>query len=280
MDFGTIGGIVFAIGMILVGQAIEGGHVGSILQLTAAMIVFGGTFGAVAVSFPLNEFFRGLKMGAGTLKQKKSDLRQILDQVVDLAGVARRDGVLALEQRVPELKDAFLKRAVGFIVDGVDATVARDALETEIMREYEEGSVGAKVFESMGGYAPTVGILGAVLGLIHVMENLNDPSKLGGGIATAFVATVYGVGSANLTYLVTHEIAHQWFYGIVGNDQAREPFADEAPTDFVARDILGMRRSSRCSTTNLDRTIYRYSSPCYYEVVYIQGGNLLAAART
>jgi chemotaxis protein MotA len=201
MDFATIGGIIFAIGMILVGQALEGGHVGSILQTTAAMIVFGGTIGAVLVSFPLNEFIRGIKMGARTISQKKSDLRQILDQVVDLAGVARRDGVLALEQRLPELKDPFLKRAVGFIVDGVDATVARDALETEIMREFEEGNVGAKVFESMGGYAPTVGILGAVLGLIHVMENLNDPSKLGGGIATAFVATVYGVGSANLLFL-------------------------------------------------------------------------------
>jgi chemotaxis protein MotA len=201
MDFGTIGGIVFAIGMILVGQAIEGGHVGSIMQLTAAMIVFGGTIGAVAVSFPLKEFVRGIKMGVGTLKQNKSDLLQLLDQAVDLAGVARRDGVLALEQRLPELKDPFLKRAVGFIVDGVDATVARDALETEIVHEFEEGSVGAKVFESMGGYAPTVGILGAVLGLIHVMENLNDPSKLGGGIATAFVATVYGVGSANLLFL-------------------------------------------------------------------------------
>jgi chemotaxis protein MotA len=201
VDFATIGGIAFAIGMILVGQALEGGHVGSILQLTAAMIVFGGTIGAVIVSFPFNEFVRGVKMAAGTLKQRKSDLRQILDQVVDLAGVARRDGVLALEQRLPELKDPFLKRAVGFIVDGVDATVARDALETEIMREFEEGNVGAKVFEAMGGYAPTVGILGAVLGLIHVMENLNDPSKLGGGIATAFVATVYGVGSANLLFL-------------------------------------------------------------------------------
>jgi chemotaxis protein MotA len=201
MDFGTIGGIVFAIAMILVGQAIEGGHVGSLIQATAAMIVFGGTIGAVMVSFPLNEFMRGIKMGVGTLQQKKSDVRQILDQVVDLAGVARRDGVLALEQRMPELKDPFLRRAVGFIVDGVDATVARDALETEIMREFEEGTVGAKVFESMGGYAPTVGILGAVLGLIHVMENLNDPSKLGGGIATAFVATVYGVGSANLIFL-------------------------------------------------------------------------------
>ena len=201
MDFGTIGGIVFSIGMILVGQAIEGGHVGSIMQLTAAMIVFGGTFGAVAVSFPIKEFVRGIKMGVGTLRQNKSDLLQLLDQAVDLAGVARRDGVLALEQRLPELKDPFLKRAVGFIVDGVDATVARDALETEIVREFEEGSVGAKVFEAMGGYAPTVGILGAVLGLIHVMENLNDPSKLGGGIATAFVATVYGVGSANLLFL-------------------------------------------------------------------------------
>jgi chemotaxis protein MotA len=201
VDFGTIGGIVFAIGMILAGQAIEGGHVSSILQVTAAMIVFGGTIGATAVSFPLKEFIRGIKMGLGTLTQKKSDIQQILDQVVDLAGVARRDGVLALEQRLPELKDPFLRRAVGFIVDGVDATVARDALETEIMHEFEEGSVGAKVFEAMGGYAPTVGILGAVLGLIHVMENLNDPSKLGGGIATAFVATVYGVGSANLVFL-------------------------------------------------------------------------------
>src|ERR1039457_3272481 len=208
MDFGTIGGIVFAIGMILVGQAIEGGHVGSIMQLTAAMIVFGGTIGAVAVSFPLNEFIRGIKMGAGTLTQRKGDLHLILDRVVDLAGVARRDGVLALEQRLPELKDPFLKRAVGFIVDGVDATVARDALETEIMHEFERGSVGAKVFESMGGYAPTVGILGAVLGLIHVMENLNDPSKLGGGIATAFVATVYGVGILGAVLGLIHVMEH------------------------------------------------------------------------
>jgi hypothetical protein len=98
------------------------------------------------------------------------------------------------------------------------------------------------------------------------------------GPGVAWIPT--GVGSANLTYLVTHEIAHQWFYSLVGNDQAREPFADEAPTDFVARDVLGMRRSSRCSTADLDRTIYRYSGACYYEIVYIQGGNLLAAART
>jgi chemotaxis protein MotA len=124
-----------------------------------------------------------------------------MEQILDLAGVARRDGVLALEQKLGTIKDPFLKRAVGFIVDGVDASVARDALETEIHHAFSEGTVQAKVWESAGGYAPTVGILGAVLGLIHVMENLADPSKLGSGIATAFVATVYGVGASNLLFL-------------------------------------------------------------------------------
>ncbi len=171
------------------------------MQGTAALIVFGGTIGAVAVSYPLKDFVRGLKLAAMALRDKKSDLEQIVQQIVELAGVARRDGVLALEQRLPAIQDDFLKRAVGFIVDGVDAAVTRDALETEITLHFEENTVGAKVFESAGGYAPTIGILGAVLGLIHVMENLNDPTKLGGGIATAFVATVYGVGSANILFL-------------------------------------------------------------------------------
>jgi chemotaxis protein MotA len=201
MDFTSIGGILFAIACILGGQALEGGHAGSLLQATAAIIVIGGTMGAVAVSFPMPDFIRGLKMGSMAFKQKKSDIGSLIKQVVDLAGIARREGVLALEQRMAELKDPFLKRAVGFLVDGVDAAVARDALETEIQQEFEESIVGAKVFEAAGGYSPTVGIIGAVLGLIHVMENLSDPSKLGGGIATAFVATVYGVGIANIVFL-------------------------------------------------------------------------------
>lgn len=201
MDIGTIGGILFAIACILGGQALEGGHAGSLVQATAAIIVIGGTMGACAVAFPMKDFIRGLKMAGVAMKEKKSDLGPIMQQIVDLAGVARRDGVLALEQRLAEINEPFLKRAVGFIVDGVDATVAREALEIEIANHFEEGVVAAKVFESAGGYAPTVGILGAVLGLIHVMENLSDPSKLGGGIATAFVATVYGVGTANLLFL-------------------------------------------------------------------------------
>jgi chemotaxis protein MotA len=201
MDITTIAGIAAAIGCILLGQLLEGGRVGSIVQGTAALIVFGGTIGAVLVSYPLKDFVRGLKLAGMALRTKKSDLEQVVQQIVELAGVARRDGVLALEQRLPTIGDAFIRRAVGFIVDGVDAAVTRDALETEIMGHFEENTVGAKIFESAGGFAPTIGILGAVLGLIHVMENLNDPSKLGGGIATAFVATVYGVGSANILFL-------------------------------------------------------------------------------
>jgi chemotaxis protein MotA len=201
VDIATIGGLLFAIACILGGQALEGGHASSLAQATAAIIVIGGTMGACAVAFPMPDFISGLKKAGMAFKGGKQNWAGLMDQILDLAGVARRDGVLALEQKLASITDPFLKRAVGFIVDGVDAAVARDALETEINGHYEEGVVAAKVWESAGGYSPTVGILGAVLGLIHVMENLADPSKLGSGIATAFVATVYGVALANLAFL-------------------------------------------------------------------------------
>ncbi len=201
MDITTIAGIVIAIAAILGGQALEGGHASSIMQATAAIIVLGGTLGATLVSFPLRDFIHGAKMFKGAVTDKKVELGPLAATIVDLAGVARRDGVLALEGRLAGIDDPFLKRALGFVVDGLDPAVTRDTLEAEVFAEFEEGAVGAKVYETAGGFAPTIGIIGAVLGLIHVMENLNDPSKLGGGIATAFVATVYGVGIANLVLL-------------------------------------------------------------------------------
>ncbi len=201
MDSTSVIGIVVAIGCILVGHTIEGGNPAQLLQLTAAMIVLGGTFGAVALAMPRQEFMRGLRMAKGVFSEKRSDADELIAQIVEFAGVARRDGVLALEQQLDRISDAFLKRAIGFLVDGVDAAIARDSLETQIYQEYEDGVVGARVFESAGGFAPTIGILGAVLGLMHVMDNLTDPSRLGSGIATAFVSTVYGVGSANIIFL-------------------------------------------------------------------------------
>lgn len=201
MDITTIAGVILALGAILGGQALEGGHIGSLAQAPAALIVFGGTMGATLVGYPMKEFMHGMRLAKSALTEKKADTEALIQQLIEFATVARRDGVLALEGRLASIDDVFLKKALGFLVDGVDAAVARDALETQNITEFEEGVVGAKVFESAGGFAPTIGIIGAVLGLIHVMENLNDPSKLGGGIATAFVATVYGVGIANIVLL-------------------------------------------------------------------------------
>ncbi len=201
MDKATVIGLVVAMGAILGGQALEGGHAGSLVQLTAALIVFGGTAGATMVAFPMGDLKRGLQLSRAALTDKKSDTPALVSELLELAAVARRDGVLALEARLPEVKDPFLRRALQFVVDGVDSNLVRSSLETEVDVEHDENTVGAKVFEAAGGYAPTVGILGAVLGLIHVMENLDDPSKLGPGIAVAFVATVYGVGVSNLVLL-------------------------------------------------------------------------------
>ncbi len=201
MDKATIIGLVVAVAAILGGQVLEGGHPSSLVQLAAAVIVFGGTLGATMVAFPGEDLSRSLKMGKQALTSKPSDLKELVAQLLDFAAVARRDGVLALEGRLAEIKDPFMKRALGFVVDGVDSQVARSALETEVDVEAEENTVAAKVFEAAGGYAPTIGIIGAVLGLIHVMGNLDDPSKLGPGIAVAFVATVYGVGISNVVLI-------------------------------------------------------------------------------
>lgn len=201
MDIGTIGGIVFAIACILGGQALEGGHAGSLVQATAFIIVLGGTIGACAVSMPTAMFVEGIKLVKLALLPPKDDRKELMQRLLDYATLARKEGVLALEPKLGEITDPFMKRAIQMIVDGVDRAVTRDVLETDVHHEAKHKTACGKVWESAGGFAPTVGILGAVLGLIHVMENLSDPSKLGGGIATAFVATVYGVGAANLFFL-------------------------------------------------------------------------------
>ena len=201
MDLGTIIGIVMAIAAILGGQALEGGHASSLMQLTAGIIILGGTLGATMVSFPMNELKRAASLAKLGFGNQHHDVRATVKEIVELAAIARRDGVLALESKLGAVTDEFLKRALQLLVDGVDATVARTMLETAIEVEYEEGAAGGKVYESAGAFAPAVGILGAVLGLIHVMENLSNPDALGPGIAVAFVATVYGVGIANLLLL-------------------------------------------------------------------------------
>lgn len=201
MDLSTILGLLLAFGAVLVGQHLEGGHVGSLMQGTAAIIVLGGTFGACLVQFPLPVFIASLKAAGGTIFAPKNSNGKIIEEIVRYANKARRQGIVSLETETENASDPFLKKALNMGVDGIEPKTLRETMEMEMSHMEEEGEHSIKFWEAAGGYSPTVGILGAVLGLIHVMENLTDPSKLGGGIAVAFVATVYGVGLANLAYL-------------------------------------------------------------------------------
>ena len=201
MDKATLIGLVLALGAMLGGQVLEGGKLGSIIQLTAAIIVFGGTFGAVFISYPFKDVLAAFKGFSKIIKEPLQDPYQIINQIITYANKARREGILSLEKEIKNVTNPFLAKALTMAVDGIEPHVIRDAMEAELEYLNEYGKTNAKVFKAAGGYAPTIGILGAVLGLIHVMENLSDPTKLGAGIAVAFVATVYGVGSANLLFL-------------------------------------------------------------------------------
>ncbi|MDK2743986.1 MAG: flagellar motor protein [Nitrospira sp.] len=201
MDIATILGVVIAIGSIVGGQALEGGHLGSIMQLTAFIIVIGGTVGAICVQSPLPVIVKAAGSLSLAFAGPRVDNKGNIKLIIDLANVSRKQGLLALEGKLKDIHDAFMKKGIQLIVDGTDPKAVHEILEIEVEQHEEQGILAAKVWEAAGGYSPTVGILGAVLGLIHVMENLADPSKLGSGIAVAFVATVYGVGAANLFFL-------------------------------------------------------------------------------
>lgn len=201
MDLTTIIGIILGLAGLIGGYAMDGGHLGALVIPSAMLIVFGGTFGAVIVSFPgsqLKEIGKALGMA---FTDKKRNSREVIEELVDMAGVARREGVLALEQRAQEHPNPFLKEGLMMVVDGTDPELTRQILELEMdaLEHHHEGY--AKIFEAAGGYAPTMGIIGTVMGLIHVLGNLSDPNSLGPAIAVAFTATLYGVSSANVIYL-------------------------------------------------------------------------------
>lgn len=201
MDLTTIVGMVLALGAILGGNIMEGGHTDSLMQLTAAIIVMGGTIGAVVVQFPGDKLKLALKQIKQVFSPVKLNPTEVIQTIVTLANKARREGLIAIEKDAASVADPFMRRALELAVDGTDSRELRSALEMELGQFEAEGEIGVKFMEAAGGYSPTIGIIGAVLGLIHVMQNLSDPSKLGAGIAVAFVATVYGVATANLFYL-------------------------------------------------------------------------------
>ncbi|WP_374277792.1 flagellar motor protein [Azonexus sp.] len=201
MDKISLAGVVMGLVAILGGQYLEGGSIGSLVQPTALLIVLGGTLGAVLLQSPVHAFKRGVVMARWVWVPPVIEQKRTVDDILRWAQLSRREGLLALENFIPGIKDPFTRKGLQLLVDGADPERIRELLEVDINTFEDEMRQSAKVWESAGGYSPTIGILGAVMGLIHVMENLSDPTKLGGGIAVAFVATIYGVGLANLVYL-------------------------------------------------------------------------------
>ncbi len=201
MDILTLLGIIFAFAAIIGGNAMEGGHLDSLLQFTAFLIVFGGTLGAVMVQTPLNVFLHSIKLLVWIFIPPKLDPETTLQKIVEWSQIARKEGLLGLENIAEEESEPFIQKCLQLLVDGNEPEGIRGTMEITITTQESFDIKGSKVYESMGGYSPTVGIIGAVLGLIHVMNNLADPSTLGPGIAVAFVATIYGVGMANLFLL-------------------------------------------------------------------------------
>lgn len=201
MDILSLIGLIVGFGAILGGNILEGGHIDSLLQLTAFVIVAGGTLGAIMLQTPLPVFLRAVKSLMWVFFPPKVAAAEAVGKIVNWSNIARKEGLLGLEAMVQAESDDFARKGLQLLVDGTEPDAIRKILEVELSTLEHRDTQSAKVYEGMGGYCPTIGIIGAVMGLIHVMQNLADPAKLGSGIAVAFVATIYGVGMANLLML-------------------------------------------------------------------------------
>jgi len=194
-------GLIVGFGALLLGLILEGGAVSSFMEPSAAVIVFGGTIGATLISFPGSIISQLPKSILTAFVFKMESATELANVMVGLAERARREGLLALEEEIPGIENPLLKKGVMLVVDGTDPDLVRGVLEADIAVREREGEGGSGLLEAMGGYAPTMGIIGTVMGLVNVLGHMTDPSRLGESIAVAFIATFYGIGSANLMWL-------------------------------------------------------------------------------
>jgi chemotaxis protein MotA len=201
LDIGVAGGLFLAVAALLGADLIDGGHLAALLNPSAALLIFGGTIGATAVSSQLSDLIALPRLLLSALRPKTVDLHGAIEKLVALALRARRNGLLSLEEDIAGLDDPFLAHGLQMVIDGADAETVRSVLRTDMLLRGQAAGRQAQLFETAGGFAPTMGIIGTVLGLIHVLSNLSSPGSLGPAIATAFLATFYGISSANIFWL-------------------------------------------------------------------------------
>lgn len=243
-------GLILGISGIIAGQYLEGGEIKALLQPTAALIVFGGTIGATLLGSTIKEFSGALRSLSKVFLKGGHSFTHLIEELVSIASLARKDGILALESKVKEIKNPFFANNLRHIVDGYDPLVLKEMMEDRISMEEEEGTAIAKVWETAGGFSPTIGIIGAVLGLIHVMSNMKDTDKLGAGISVAFVATVYGVGAANLILIP------------IGNKLKKIAKEEAIELQLIATGLLGIQSglNPRIIEDRLNNLLGQYSS--------------------
>lgn len=201
MDLATLVGLIFGFTCLIAAFLLEGGKIAGLLSYTAAMIVLGGTIGATSVSFTIADLKMIPALFAIAFKDQVYDSAKLIQNIVSFATQARREGVLSLENNLEQLDDSFLKMGLQMIIDGIETSVFRDLMENEVYYMEQRHERGISVFETAGGYAPTMGIVGTVMGLVHVLGNMSSPDTLAPAIAEAFIATLYGIGTANLLWL-------------------------------------------------------------------------------
>lgn len=210
MDLLALAGIVLGVIAIVLGNFMEGGAIGGLLNGPAALIVFGGTFAATLVQTPAVVLQQALQRIIWIVFPPRFDYDDLLDQICHWASAARREGLLGLEKLAEIEHNLIARKGLKLLADGQTAENIRNSLEIDLFKQEENGHQAANVYENMGGYAPTIGIIGAVLGLMQVLNNISTPEQLGPGIATAFVATIYGVGSANLIFIPFGQRLKSW----------------------------------------------------------------------
>ena len=201
MDLATIIGLVLGFGAVLGSVIMEGGELSGLIMIPAFVLVMGGTLGATMTSFTLPRMIGLVGVTMKAFFGGHESPGEVIKQLVEFTRIARRDGILALEEKAKGIHNRFLQSGIQLIVDGTPEEIVRGILETEVMSMQERHSEGANIFTTMGGYAPTMGVIGTVMGLVHMLHNMSDPGKMGPMIASAFIATLYGVSFANLIFL-------------------------------------------------------------------------------